>query len=130
MKKWQLGTVVGLAVLVVYQWSTVRSLRAELADRGRLLRECRQTIPNRGELMAAGQWLHKYYQSKEGLQRPQGLWLDDKPDFEGISAWILDVYVWARADGASEHEARQLIVSAIRESAEWRTAHPASNSPR
>lgn len=130
MKKWQLAVVVAMAVAIAYQWSTVRALRAELADRGRMLRACREAIPNRGELMAAGQWLHKFYQSKEGLQRPQGLWLDDGPDFEGISAWILDVYVWARADGASDQEARQRIASGIRESAEWRAAQAGSGSPK
>jgi hypothetical protein len=129
VKKWQIAIVVGLGVLALYQWSVVRSLRAELADRGYMLRVCQQTIPTRSELTAAAQWLHEYYQSQEGLQRPQGLWVNDRPDFEGVSAWILDVYVWARAEGASDEEARQRIVRAIQGSDEWKLKHP-SGGPK
>ena len=126
MKKWQTAAIVALGVLAFYQWSTVRSLRTELADRGRMLRECRQAIPTRSELTSAAQWLHEYYQSQEGLQRPQGLSIDNRPDFEGVAAWILDTYVWARAEGAGEEEARQRIVRAIQGSDEWKAKHPSS----
>jgi hypothetical protein len=129
VKTLQIVIIVGLGVLVLYQWSTVRSLRAELADRGRVLRECRQMIPTRSELTSAAQWLHEYYQSPEGLQRPQGLSIDNRPDFEGVGAWILDTYVWARAEGASEEEARQRIVQAIQGSDEWKAKHP-SGAPK
>ena len=126
MKKWQTAVIVALGVLALYQWSTVRSLQAELADRGRVLRVCRQAIPARSELTSAAQWLHEFYQSQEGLQRPQGLSIDNRPDFEGVAAWILDTYVWARAEGASEEEARQRIVRAIQGSDEWKAKHPSS----
>jgi hypothetical protein len=125
VKKLLAAIVVGLGVLALYQWSVTRSLRAELADKGRVLSACRQTIPTRAEITAAAQWLHEYYQSQDGLQRPQGLWIGDRPDFEGVSAWILDVYVWSRAEGASDEEARQRIVRAIQGSDEWKLKHPA-----
>jgi hypothetical protein len=129
VKTWQTAVIVALGVLVLYQWSTVRSLQAELADRGRVLRECRQAMPTRSELTSAAQWLHEYYQSQEGLQRPQGLSIDNRPDFEGVAAWILDSYVWARAEGAGEEEARQRIVQAIQGSDEWKAKH-ASGDPK
>jgi hypothetical protein len=58
--KFQIAIIVGLGLIALYQWSTARSLRAELADRGRVLRERRETIPTRSELTAAAQWLHEY----------------------------------------------------------------------
>ena len=125
MKIWQIAVVVVLGAMAFYQWSEVRSLRAELADRGRVLKACQQTMPTRQELTAAAQWLHEFYRSQDGLQRPQGLWIQDRPDFEGMSAWILDVYLWARAEGASEEEARQRVVRAIQGSDEWKLKHPA-----
>ncbi len=126
MKRWQIALVVGVALLALYQWSLVRTLRAELADTGRVLTVCKQTIPTREDLTAAALWLHEYYKSQEGLQRPDGLWLGDRPDFEGLSAWILDVYVWARAEGATDEEARQRIVQAIQGSDEWKAKHPSA----
>jgi hypothetical protein len=129
VKKLQVAIIFALCALALYQWSTVRALQAQLADRGRVLRECRQFIPTRSELTAATRWLDEYYQSQEGLQRPQGLSIDGRPDFEGVTAWILDTYVWSRAEGASEQEARDRIVRAIRESDEWKTKHP-SGAPK
>jgi hypothetical protein len=86
VKKFQIAIIAGLGLPALYQWSTARSLRAELADRGRVLRECRKTIPTRSELTAAAQWLHEYCQSQEGLQRPQGLSIDNRPDFKAVGA--------------------------------------------
>ena len=125
MKKLLMVVVIGLGILAFYQWSTVRSLRAELADRGRTLKTCQQLMPTRPEVTAAGQWLNEFYKSQDGLQRPQGLWINDQPDFEGVSAWILDVYVWSRAEGASDEDARQRIVRTIQGSDEWKLKHPA-----
>jgi hypothetical protein len=130
VKKLQVAIICALCALALYQWSTVRSLRADLADRGRVLRECRQIIPTRSELTSATQWLHEYYQSQEGLQRPQGLSIDNRPDFEGVVAWILDTYAWSRAEGASEEEARQRIVQAIQGSDEWKAKHPPGGAPK
>lgn len=86
-------------------------------------------LPDRSEMMQEGQFLHAYYVSPWGLQRPQGLWIVGPdgighPDWEGIGAWLLDVYLKARVAGKSRAEARADYVKQIRESSEWRTKHP------
>jgi hypothetical protein len=57
-------------------------------------------------------------------RRPAGLWFNDQPDFEGIGAWLLDVYLSARIEGASEEEARQRVIDQIQQTEEWRQGHP------
>jgi hypothetical protein len=69
------------------------------------------------------EWLHSYYKSKDGLQRPEGLWIDGHPDYTGISTWVFDVYMANRLKGRSETEAKQAVENAIRQSDEWRTKH-------
>lgn len=125
-----LGAVVVVGILAASQWVTVRGLRAEL-ERTRAQVDVRaremavETLQQRrAEVMAAGQWLHEYYRSDEGLTRPEGLWLDGRPDFDGIGAWLFDVYLVERLGGASDEQARQKIVEAIRASEEWRAKHP------
>lgn len=87
-------------------------------------------LPDRGEMMTVGQQLHFYYRSPEGLQRPQGLWKDAtataiaQPDWEGIGAWLFDVYLRARVAGKSATEAFELVIKEIRKSDEWKTKHP------
>jgi len=84
--------------------------------------------PGREEALDEQNWLHNYYMSPEGLQRPKGLWRDDTtppgPDFEGISAWYLDVYQRERMAGKSRTDARAAYVTQIRHSAEWQAKHP------
>ena len=87
------------------------------------------TIP-RDDLIHAGEWLHEYYKSEEGLQRPEGLWIDGHPDWEGVGAWLLDVYVTLRERGQSDAQAKDAIVAQIRQSDEWRTKHPFEPGPR
>ena len=99
----------------------------ELADKGRIRAECQKLVPPRPELTAVGNWLHDYYRSPEGLQRPEGLWINERPDFEGVAAWVLDMYVWARVEGATEEEAKQRIVQEIQGSEEWKAKHPSGN---
>ena len=70
------------------------------------------------------EWLHNYYKAKDGLQRPEGLWIDGHPDYTGISTWILDVYTASRLKGRTDAEAKQAVESAIRQSEEWRVKHP------
>lgn len=87
-------------------------------------------LPDRGEMMRAGQALHFYYRSHEGLQRPDGLWKPAagseiaQPDWEGIGAWLFDVYLKARVAGKDATEATELVRSQIRQSEEWRQKHP------
>jgi hypothetical protein len=79
----------------------------------------------RHDMIAAAQWLHSFYQSNEGLKRPEGLWIDKHPDFEAIGAWLFDVYLSERLAGADDAAARQKVTNAIQQSAEWREKHPA-----
>lgn len=87
-------------------------------------------LPGRQEMMEAGQRLHFYYRSPEGLQRPNGLWKPEtqqsiaQPDWEGIGAWLFDVYLKARVAGKNATDAMAEVVSDIRHSAEWQQKHP------
>src|ERR1700749_2317413 len=65
------------------------------------------------------EWLHNFYKSPDGLQRPDGLWIDGHPDYTGISTWILRVYMSSRLKGQTEAQAKQAIQDGIRGSEEW-----------
>lgn len=80
------------------------------------------TLPDRGELMREMAFLHEFYRTE--LKRTDGLWIDGHPDFEGIAAWVLDVYLASRVAGRTPERSRQLYVDAIRNSGEWRSKHP------
>lgn len=80
--------------------------------------------PGRDEALDEMNWLDAYYASPEGLQRPNGLSLNGKPDFEGVAAWYIDVYQRRRMAGQSRADARAAYVNEIRHSAEWRAKHP------
>ena len=133
-----LSAVVVLGVTVCVQYLNNRDLRSEVARLRISPEELQQRVDRRaGELIvdavrdrrhdmiAAGQWLHSFYQSDEGLKRPDGLWIDKHPDFEGIGAWLFDVYLAARLAGADDAAARQKVTDGIRQSDEWRQKHPA-----
>lgn len=119
-----------LAALSLYQWRTVSALRAELRDARTKIDQRAGAIAlekfanRRRDLTNAGMWLHQLYQSEEGLKRPEGLWIDGHPDFEGIGAWLFDVYLRERIAGASEEAARKVVVDAIRQTPEWKDKHP------
>ena len=81
-------------------------------------------LPGRQEMMDAGHWLHVYYQSPEGLQRPEGLWKNGEPDWEGIGAWLFDVYLTDRVNGKSVTDAKIHVVNDIRHTDEWKAKHP------
>lgn len=82
--------------------------------------------PGREEALDELNWLHRYYQAPEGLQRPDGLWRPDlgTPDFEGIAAWYLDVYQRDRMAMKSRADSRANYVNQIRHSDEWKRKHP------
>jgi hypothetical protein len=88
------------------------------------------SLPGREEMMNAGQWLHRYYKSPEGLQRPDGLWKPAiptsvaQPDWEGIGAWLFDVYLRARIAGKNATEATAVVIAEIRKTDEWKQKHP------
>jgi hypothetical protein len=131
------NTVLALVVLVLLgqaAWQAMRmsTLRAELGQSQRALENRVEALAaekltfRREELAAIVSWLDDFYRSKDGLQRPGGLVRDDgKPDGEAIGVWVLDVYLKARIEGASEDEARQRVMDNIKGTDEWRRKHGA-----
>lgn len=82
--------------------------------------------PDREEMMNAGRWLEDYYRAGSGLQRDGGLVLPSLPpsvDWEGVGAWLFDIYWRARLLGRSPDESRALVVHAIEQTDEWRQRH-------
>ena len=133
-----MNTVLAIAILVLlgqiaWQEMRISGLKADLQQSQRSLdaaveRMATERIKNlrREEMAAMVQWLDDFYRSKEGLQRPGGLWRADinKPDGEAIGVWVLDVYLQARLAGKSDADARQAVVDQIKSTDEWRQKHP------
>ncbi len=90
-----------------------------------------QAMFDRGDFLAAMNRLHQHYMAPEGLSRPNGLSLNGAPDFEGIAAWIFDVYLTCRSAGRTPQNAWNEVVARITQSDEWRIKHPgqASQTP-
>ena len=80
--------------------------------------------PGRDEMIQAGTWLDGYYRSAEGLQRTEGLSKNGVPDWEGVGAWLFEMYFMARVDGKTPDQARAAVVAAIRRTDEWQSKHP------
>ena len=78
---------------------------------------------DRGELLAVMERLDRFYSAPEGLQRPNGLSLNGQPDFLGIAAWVVDVYLGQRLAGASPDAAWARVVSDIQATEEWKSRH-------
>ena len=120
-----------LAALIVQQYNRIGQLRLEVAAaQTTALEKARASVADSMESQAAEiqremAWLHDFYKSPDGLQRPDGLWIGGHPDFEGIGAWIFDGYLRRRLRGDSEEQARQAVVNAIKQSDEWRAKHTA-----
>lgn len=86
-------------------------------------------LPGREEMMNAGRWLDTFYRAPEGLQRVNGLVrFDDQgrpsPDWEGVGAWLFDVYWNTRLAGKSEGDARAAVIAEIQKQDEWKGKHP------
>lgn len=79
---------------------------------------------DRGDMLLAMERLHGFYMSKMGLQRPQGLSIDGRPDFLGIAQWIFDIYLPARSAGFSTQGAFDIVVATITRTDEWRQKNP------
>ena len=122
--------IVGLALLSVHQYNRIDQLQEELAvAQKKTIIEARALAAESMEGQAveiehALAWLDDYYKSPEGLQRPQGLSIDGRPDFPGIGVWIFDKYLLLRLRGATEETARKAVADEIRRSQEWRSKHP------
>jgi hypothetical protein len=118
-----------LSALVLYEYNRIGQLRAEAARaQARSVAEARALAAasmegQSDEIRRTMLWLHDFYRSAEGLRRPDGLWIDGHPDFEGLSAWVFEVYLKSRLKGLTEDQAREAIVNAIRRSDEWRAKH-------
>jgi hypothetical protein len=118
-----------LSALVLYEYNRIGHLRADLARaHSRSVADARALAAasmegQAPEIQRAMVWLHDFYRSPEGLRRPEGLWIEGHPDFEGLSAWVFEVYLRSRLKGLTEDQAREAIVNAIRQSDEWRAKH-------
>lgn len=86
--------------------------------------ESTRTRFDRADMLLAMERLHGFYTSKMGLQRPQGLSIDGRPDFLGIAQWIFDIYLPARSAGFSSQGAFDIVVAAITRTDEWRQKNP------
>ncbi len=118
------AVVVVLLVVVAYQWSGLGALRAEL-ELAKSPAEIAKLLPERAEMVETGFWLHEFYKAADGLQRPEGLWIDGHPDFDGLGAWVLDTYQRDRLSGLTKEQAREHIAKQIRDSEEWKLKHAA-----
>ena len=83
-----------------------------------------QTRFDRGDLLGALYQLNAIYISTLGLNRPNGLSLDGRPDFLGIASWIFDLYLGARSSGFDRASAFDVVVASITQTDEWRLKHP------
>jgi hypothetical protein len=119
-----------LAAFSAQEYVQIQGLRREVeAAQARADARARGAVADwLGEQIAdndhAIEWLHNFYKAPDGLQRPEGLWIDGHPDYTGISTWILGVYMSSRLRGQTDAQAKQAIQDAIRQSEEWRAKHP------
>ena len=86
--------------------------------------EAARTRFDRQDMLLAMERLHNFYLSRLGLNRPQGLSIDGKPDFLGIAQWIFDIYLPARSGGFSTNGAMNIVFAAITRTDEWRQKNP------
>jgi hypothetical protein len=118
-----------LAVLVIHQYTTIGELRSQVtAAQTRAAEQARAAVADSmdgqgPEIQRAMTWLNDFYKSQDGLQRPEGLWIHDHPDYEGLSVWIFDVYLRHRLKGDTEEQARQAVENTVKQSDEWRAKH-------
>lgn len=75
------------------------------------------------EVLETMNWLDRFYQSQEGLGRPEGLSRNGKPDFEALAAWIFDVFLNSRLTGLDLATSKRNITHAIQQTPEWQLKH-------
>jgi hypothetical protein len=118
-----------LAALVIHQYSQIGQLRADLTnaeERGSVHARAAviDTLSGQGdEIQRTMSWLDSFYKSADGLKRPDGLWIHDHPDWEGLGVWVFSVYLPHRIKGETEAQAREAVVDAIKQSEEWQIKH-------
>src|SRR3954467_10451189 len=97
-----------LGALVMHQYTIIGELRTEVAAaETRALTQARSAVATSmdgqgAEIKRVMTWLDGFYRSPDGLQRPEGLWINGHPDYEGLSVWVFDVYLRRRLKGDSE----------------------------
>lgn len=90
--------------------------------------ESPRTRFDRADFLDAMERLHAFYFSRMGLNRPGGVAINGKPDFQGIATWIFDVYLAARSRGFSAEQSFGMVVADVTQSDEWRAKHPGQAS--
>jgi hypothetical protein len=84
----------------------------------------RQITIGRTEALGAMAAIDAYYIAPAGLNRPDGLSINGRPDFLGLAAWFFDIYVNTRFAGYAEIESRYNVMANITQSDEWRAKNP------
>ena len=118
-----------LLAVVAHQYNTIGELRAEVAGaQAKSITDARALTADSlegydAELQRTMIWLEQIYREPDGLGRPQGLWIDGHPDYQGLTVWVFDVYLRRRLKGDAEAQARDAIAAAIRQSDEFRRKH-------
>jgi hypothetical protein len=118
---------------IAWQQSRIWKLEGEVAQATRDVNDRAAKIAlermqgRREDLVRSVDWLQQYYKSDDGLRRANGLWIAEqgRVDAEAIGAWIFDFYMNRRVSGATEDEARQAVIDAIRGTDEWKRVHAA-----
>jgi arginine/lysine/ornithine decarboxylase len=125
MRRTLVVTLALLSVLCVLESRVILDQRARLRAFEKDARglAASQLSDHHEDLVRAGRWLHEYYASDRGLVRASGLVQDGEPDFEGISAWLVQTYLRHRIQGASETAARTAVVEAIERTPDWQALH-------
>ena len=119
-----------LADVAIHFYSQNGQLRAQLAD-AQAARALARASRHRGIDGRAGHGdsardpvARRVTIAADGLQRPEGLWINGHPDYEGISAWVFDEYLRHRLNGLTEAEAEAKRAGQRSKSDEWRAKHP------
>ena len=125
MRGMQTAAILLLLLVAFWQARRIQDLEARVqsldAQNGAALAEF---LGRHGDdVRRAGRWLHEIYRSPHWLARPGGLCEGGAPDVDAMVSWLLDTYVIARLDGASEDEARARILRSVEASDEWRVKH-------
>jgi hypothetical protein len=103
-----------LAALCAVQWTTLRHLKADLAgaDARAYRRALLELHDRQDEVARVLVWLDASDRTEESRGGRYGLCQGSHLDVEAIRNLVLDGYLRARASGASETEARELVVMA------------------
>jgi hypothetical protein len=113
-----MGTCAVLAVLCAVQWATLGRMKADMrvVDARAYQAALVDLDDRREEIERALTWLDAHVRSAPAQGRTEGLCRDGVIDVKTIGELLFDAYLKARAEGASEAEARAEVVAAMRAS--------------